>query len=99
MLQQDKEFFFNNKVGDFVIATGKAHSVREFLDSSFRCVGIDNWQNYVVQDPRYMRPAEVHCLQGDPTKAREILGWEPTVTFEEMITRMVENDIRLMKNR
>jgi len=97
MLQQDKEFFFNNKVGDFVIATGKAHSVREFLDRSFSCVGIENWQDYVVQDPRYMRPAEVHCLQGDPTKAREILGWEPTVTFEEMIARMVSNDINLLK--
>jgi GDPmannose 4,6-dehydratase len=97
MLQQDKDFFFNNKVGDFVIATGKAHSVKDFLRNSFDCVGIDNWEDYVVQDPRYMRPAEVHCLQGDPTKAKEVLGWEPTITFEEMISRMVENDINLLK--
>ncbi len=96
MLQQEEDYFFNNKVGDFVIATGQAHSVRDFLDNAFSCVGIDNWEKYVVQDPRFMRPAEVQCLQGDPTKAKDVLGWEPSITFDEMVSRMVENDIKLL---
>ena len=95
MLQQDKDYFLNNKVGDFIIATGKCYSVRQFLDYSFRHVGIDNWDKYVVQDPRFMRPAEVDYLQGDATKAKRILGWQPKTTVKEMIAKMVDNDIRL----
>jgi len=95
MLQQDKDYFLNNKVGDFIIATGKCYSVRQFLDYSFRHVGIDNWDKYVVQDPRFMRPAEVDYLQGDATKAKRILGWQPKTTIKEMIAKMVDNDIRL----
>jgi len=97
MLQQDRDFFMNNKVGDFIIATGKCYSVREFLDYSFKHVGIDKWENYVVQDPRFMRPAEVDYLQGDASKARAVLGWYPKTTLKEMIAKMVDNDIRINK--
>ena len=89
MLQQDKP-------EDFVIATGKSHSIRDFLDVAFSCVGIGDWSNYVVQDERYMRPAEIDVLCGDSTKAREVLGWKPTTSFEEMIRRMVNTDIGLL---
>jgi len=97
MLQQDRDYFLNNKVGDFIIATGKCYSVRQFLDYSFDHVGIDNWEKYVVQDPRFMRPAEVDYLQGDASKAKKILGWQPKTTLKEMIAKMVDNDIRLNK--
>jgi len=95
MLQQDRDSFFKNKVGDFIVATGKCHSVRQFLEYSFQHVGISNWQDYVVQDPRFMRPAEVDYLQGDPTKAKQVLGWEPKTSLNEMISKMIDNDIRL----
>ena len=89
MLQQDKP-------EDFVIATGESHSIRDFLDIAFNCVGIDDWSNYVVQDERFMRPAEIDVLCGDSTKARKVLGWKPTTSFEEMIRRMVNTDIGLL---
>ena len=95
MLQQDRDSFFRNKIGDFIIATGRCHSVRDFLEYSFAHVGISNWQDYVVQDPRFMRPAEVDYLQGDPTKAKQVLGWEPKTSLNEMISKMIDNDIRL----
>lgn len=79
---------------DFVIATGESHSVREFLDEAFALVGLD-WRNYVEHDPRYLRPAEVDSLCGDATKAKEILGWAPTVTFHELIRRMIDHDMKL----
>jgi len=78
---------------DYVIATGETHSIREFLDIAFREIGIDNWEALVSQDPRFMRPAEVDLLIGDPTKARTKLGWEPKVGFEELVKMMVRNDI------
>jgi len=78
---------------DYVIATGQTHSVRELLDVAFNHVGIDDWQRYVRQDPSLMRPAEVDLLIGDSSKAREKLGWEPKVTFSELIKMMVEHDI------
>jgi len=81
---------------DFVIATGKSHSIRDFLDIAFNCVGIDDWSNYVVQDERYMRPAEIDVLCGDSTKAREQLGWTPKTTFEDMVERMVQRDVGLL---
>jgi len=81
---------------DYVIATGVAHTIGEFLDIAFNRVGITDWGNYVKQDPRFMRPAEVAVLCGDSTKAREQLGWVPRTTFEEMINRMVDNDIKLL---
>ena len=97
MLQQDEDTFFNNKFGDFVVATGKTHSVGDFLTLAFKSVRIDDWSKHVVQDPRFMRPAEVDLLFGDPTKAKEVLGWESKVGLEEMVNRMVANDVQLLK--
>ena len=76
---------------DFVLATGESHSVREFLDEAFGYAGLD-WRDYVTIDPRYFRPAEVDLLIGDYSKAREKLGWEPTVRFEELVRLMVDAD-------
>ena len=78
---------------DYVIATGQTHSIRDFLDIAFAHVGIDDWTPYVKQDPRFMRPAEVDLLIGDASKARERLGWEPKVSFAELVTMMVDNDL------
>jgi GDPmannose 4,6-dehydratase len=91
MMQQDV-------ADDFVIATGETHSVREFLELAFRHAGLD-WEEHVVSDPRFMRPAEVDLLIGDATKARTKLGWSPTVTFEELVGMMVENDIKLQERQ
>lgn len=90
MLQQDKP-------ADYVVATGETHSVEQFLDEAFGCVNLD-WHDYVVQDPRFMRPAEVDLLVGDPAKAGRELGWEPTVTFPELVKMMVDADIKLLKD-
>lgn len=81
---------------DFVIATGETHSVQEFLEVCFESQGLD-WRDYVVQDPKYMRPAEVDLLLGDPSKAKEKLGWEPKVKFKELAKMMVEADIEALK--
>jgi GDPmannose 4,6-dehydratase len=86
MLQQDEP-------DDYVIATGETHTIREFLDVAFRCAEIDDWARYVSQDPRFMRPAEVDLLMGDPTKARKRLGWVPKVTFEDLVRLMYEHDL------
>jgi len=88
MLQQDKP-------DDYVIATGVEHTIGEFLDVAFKRVGIDNWSKYVLQDERYMRPADVFYLRGDSSKAQEELGWKPKTSFEEMVSRMLKNDIKL----
>src|SRR6266481_2011187 len=77
---------------DFVLATGKTHSIRELLEVAFSAVGLD-WRNYVEIDPKLIRPAEVDVLCGNATKAREKLGWEPEVAFEELIRMMVEADL------
>jgi GDPmannose 4,6-dehydratase len=77
---------------DYVIATGETHSVREFLEESFSYAGLD-WRKYVVVDPRYFRPAEVDLLQGDPGKARSVLGWTPRVGFRELVRLMVDADL------
>jgi len=82
------------KPDDYVIATGVTHSVREFLDATFGYLDLD-WNQYVEIDPRYYRPAEVDLLQGDPGKARRELGWEPRVSFEEMVKLMVDHDLEL----
>ena len=87
MLQQDKP-------QDYVIATGKVHSLEEFLDMAFQHIGIIDWKKYVGQDERYMRPADVFYLAGDSSKAEEVLGWKPKTTFEDMVSKMVANDIR-----
>ncbi|HSJ28842.1 MAG TPA: GDP-mannose 4,6-dehydratase [Acidimicrobiia bacterium] len=79
---------------DYVVATGERHSVRQFLDCAFSKVGLD-YRDHVDVDPKYLRPAEVDLLQGDPTKARVELGWEPTVDFDGLVSMMVESDLRL----
>ncbi|MCM6761777.1 GDP-mannose 4,6-dehydratase [Rathayibacter sp. ZW T2_19] len=78
---------------DFVVATGETHEIREYLDIAFQHVGIDDWTPYVTQNPAFMRPAEVDLLIGDPSKARDVLGWEPKVSFPELVAMMVENDL------
>ena len=81
---------------DYVIATGETHSVQEFCEEAFKVVDLD-WREYVVQDERFMRPAEVDLLVGDPSKAGEKLGWEPTVTFGDLVRLMVDADIEALK--
>ncbi len=84
MLQQDEP-------DDYVLATGEAHSVQEFLEEAFTYGGLD-WRDYVKTDPRYLRPAEVDVLMGDYSKAKAKLGWEPTVRFEQLVRMMVDSD-------
>jgi GDPmannose 4,6-dehydratase len=84
MLQQDEP-------DDYVLATGEAHSVQEFLEEAFTYGGLD-WRDYVKTDPRYLRPAEVDVLMGDYSKAKEKLAWEPTVRFEQLVRMMVDSD-------
>jgi GDPmannose 4,6-dehydratase len=81
---------------DYVIATGERHSVREFLELTFKHLDLD-WREFVVSDSRYLRPAEVPVLQGDASKAERVLGWRPTVSFEELISMMIESDLALAK--
>ena len=82
-----------NNPDDYVVATGESHSVREFLEEAFRYVGLD-WRNFVEIDRRYFRPLEVNFLQGDPSKARERLNWKPNVKFNELVTIMVDADLK-----
>jgi GDPmannose 4,6-dehydratase len=91
MLQQDEP-------GSFVIGMGETHSVREFCKIAFGHVDLD-YNDYVVQDERFYRPAEVDLLISDPSKARATLGWEPSVGFEELVTMMVDADIERLKKR
>lgn len=88
MLQQDEP-------GDYVIGTGEAHSVREFLDEAFGYVGL-NWQDYVKIDPRYFRPTEVDYLLADASAAREKLGWQPKICFRDLVRIMVDADLELL---
>ena len=89
MLQQDQP-------GDFVIATGETHSVEDFLVAAFSHVDLD-WREYVVQDPQFMRPAEVDLLVGDPSLAGVALGWEPNVSFAGLVRMMVDADLALIQ--
>ena len=81
---------------DYVVATGETHSVREFLDHSFGRVGLD-WKDFVVSDPRFMRPSEVDLLLGDSAKAKKAFGWAPKVTFRGLVEMMVDADVELAK--
>jgi GDPmannose 4,6-dehydratase len=90
MLQQDTP-------DDFVISTGINHSVRDFLDAAFAEVGITDWSSHVTQDPRFMRPAELHELCGKNDKASTVLGWKPKVQFKELVSMMVKADIDRLK--
>ncbi len=82
--------------GDFVVATGEAHSVRDFLDEAAQRCGLD-WHKYVESDPRYLRPTEVDYLLGDPAKAQATLGWKPRVDFRELVRRMVAHDLEMAR--
>jgi GDPmannose 4,6-dehydratase len=90
MLQQDRP-------DDYVVGTGETHSVRELCEVAFGHLGLD-WEEYVVVDPEFYRPAEVDLLVSDPTKAGEVLGWKPEVSFEGLIRRMVDADLALLKH-
>jgi len=79
---------------DYVIATGKAHCVRDLVEVAFAAAGLD-WQRHIEVDRRYFRPTEVNALCGDPAKARDVLGWKPRVSFPELVKMMVEHDIEL----
>ena len=79
---------------DYVIATGETHTIGEFLDLAFRCAGYDDWAPYVEQDPRFMRPAEVDLLLGDPSKIQTQLGWQRKVSFEQLVERMYAHDLQ-----
>jgi GDPmannose 4,6-dehydratase len=91
MLQQDAP-------DDYIIATGETHSVQEFCEEAFGRAGLD-WRKYVEIDPRYLRPAEVDVLMGDPGKARKRLGWEPKVKFHELVRIMVDADLKALDDR
>jgi GDPmannose 4,6-dehydratase len=91
MLQQEQ-------ADDYVIATGATHSVRDLVRTAFGCVGLD-WEKYVVQDPTLIRPAEVDLLVGDPSKARRALGWQPEVTFAQLVKMMVEADLARLSGK
>jgi len=91
MLQQETP-------GDYVVATGEVHTVRDFCTAAFARAGLD-WERYVVVDPEFFRPVDVNVLFGDPTKARTVLGWEPKVRFEELVAMMVDADVELLSGR
>lgn len=80
---------------DYVIATGETHSIEELVERAFAEVGIDDWRPHVRQDPKFFRPAEVDLLIGDPSKAKAKLGWEPTVSFAELVRMMVQHDLEV----
>ena len=86
MLQQDEP-------DDYVIATNETHSVGEFAELAFGCVGL-NWRDHVRVDEKFYRPAEVHLLRGDYSKGKKVLGWEPKVRFQELVKMMVDADLR-----
>jgi GDPmannose 4,6-dehydratase len=90
MLQQDS-------ADDYVVATGRTHTVREFCRIAFETAGLGSFEQYVRTDPRFMRPAEVDLLIGDPAKAKRVLRWEPEVSFEQLVAMMVEADIERLR--
>ena len=92
MLQQDEP-------DDYVVATGETHTVEEFVERAFAEAGIEDWERYVRQDPKFFRPAEVDLLIGDATKARTKLGWEPEVDFPALVKMMVAHDLEVEAKR
>jgi GDPmannose 4,6-dehydratase len=91
MMQQDTP-------DDYVIATNQKYSVRDFLNEAFALIGIEDWSPYVIQDPKFMRPAEVDILLGDYTKAKNELNWTPKTSFKELVRIMVDNDVKILSN-
>jgi len=92
MMQQDRP-------DDYIIATGETHSVGEFAKEAFKVIGVNDWENCVGRDEAYMRPAEVDYLIGDYSKAKNQLGWEPEMRFEQLVSTMVEADIKLLSSK
>ena len=92
MLQQDNG-------DDYVVGTGENHSVEEFVKLAFEVVGIKNWQQYVISDPRFIRPAEVPDLKANPTKAKNKLGWSPKTSFKELVEMMVKADLKRLSQK
>ena len=90
MLQQDEP-------DDYVLATGESHSIKDLLIIAFNEVGITDWEKYVKQDPKFYRPAEVDVLRGDSQKAKDKLGWNSNTSFEDLVRKMINNDIELLK--
>jgi GDPmannose 4,6-dehydratase len=90
MLQQDKG-------DDYVVGTGENHSVKEFVKLAFAEVGIKDWEKYVISDPRFIRPAEVPNLKANPAKAKKKLGWTPKTSFKDLVSKMVEADLKRLK--
>ena len=90
MLQQDQP-------DDYVLATGETHTIEEFLDVAFQQIGILDWSSYVIKDPKFFRPAEVDVLRGNASKAKEKLGWQPKTSFQELVSKMLTNDIKLLQ--
>ena len=82
---------------DFVISTGKSHTIKDLLDIAFSEIGIGDWSSFVKQNPEFMRPAELFHLKGDSSKAEKQLGWEPKISFQELIVKMVREDLRRLK--
>jgi len=91
MLQQDKP-------DDYVIATGETHTVKEFVQLAFSRAGLD-YKKYVKIDKSFFRPAEVHVLLGDYSKAKKKLGWKPKIKFQELVRMMVDNDLAIMQSK
>ena len=92
MLQQDEP-------DDYVVATGETYSVREFVQKAFAHAGIEDWEKHVVTDPRFFRPSEVDLLVGDASKAERELGWQRKVSFDDLVAKMVDNDIAIESAR
>jgi len=86
-----------NEPDDFVLATGETHSIKEFVQMAFEVVEIHNWQDYIKQNPKFMRPAEVDYLLGDARKAEKILGWKSKISFKELVNIMVSSDLERLK--
>ena len=83
---------------DYVIATNEKYSIKDFLDIAFNHVEINDWEKYIKQDPKFMRPAEVDVLRGDYTKAKNKMNWTPKTSFKDLVKKMVDNDIKLLQN-
>jgi GDPmannose 4,6-dehydratase len=92
MLQQEKP-------DNYVVSTNETHSVKEFVEEAFKVVGIENWQDYIKQDPRYMRPAELNVLQGNCQKCLDVLDWKPEVNFKGLVKMMVEEDLKKLSEK
>ena len=88
----------HNSPDDFILATGKSHTLSEFVSTAFQSAGVKNWEKFLTIDPALVRPADVISVVGDPSKAKEMLKWSPRVSFDSMVKRMVDFDLKLIDN-